>query len=75
MYHSIGIINDEKVPGLESISNYMKTVLAKMNQPSTNTITTLLKNNTTKKHLTYTVYLKPKRIILNMIYIYIYIYR
>ena len=56
MYQLIGIINDEKVPGLESMLNYMNNhFLAKMNQPSTNTIITLLKNNTTKKHITHTI--------------------
>ena len=44
MYQIIGIINDEQVPGFESILNYMsESLLAKMNQPSTNTIFTLLK--------------------------------
>ena len=35
MYQFKGIINDEKVPGLESIFNYMseKPFLAKMTQP------------------------------------------
>ena len=56
MYQLIGTSNGEKVPGLESILNYMnENLLAKMNQPSTNTIITLLKTDTTKKHITYTI--------------------
>ena len=44
MYQLIGIINDEKVHGLESMLDYMNEhLLAKMNQPPTNTIITLLK--------------------------------
>ena len=43
-----------------------------MNQPSTNTIVTLLKYNTTKKHITNTIQIKPKHITLkHNIYIYI----
>ena len=43
MYQFIGIVTDEQVPGLESILNYMNENLsAKMNQPPTNTIITLL---------------------------------
>ena len=51
MYQLIGITNDEKVPGLESILNHMN------NDPAINEHhyhITIKKKKTTKKHITYT---------------------
>ena len=42
-----------------------------MNQPSTNTITTLLKHNTTKSHITYTMDIQPTHISSNVTHIHI----
>ena len=36
MYQSIGITNDEKVPGLESISNYMNDNFFRKDDPAIN---------------------------------------
>ena len=64
MYQVIDVISDDKVPGLASIFIYInENLLAKMTPPSTNTITTLLKDNTTKKHIRYTIQIKPKHVI------------
>ena len=73
MYQFIGIISDEKVPGLENILNYMNDnfCLTKTTQPSTNTIITLLNNNITKHTITHTILVNTKHIISNIIYTHI----
>ena len=75
MYQLIGIINDGKVPGLESVLNDMKIFFSK-DDPAINEhhYHIILKNNTTKRHITYTIQIKPKHIILTIICMYVYIY-
>ena len=56
MYHFIGVINDEKVYGLESTLNYMKENFFSKDDPAINEHHYhITKNNTTKKHITYTI--------------------
>ena len=65
MYQFVGIIND-KAGGLEPLLDYMnKNCSVKTTQQQTNIIITLRKNNTTKRHITYTIQMLPKHTILN----------
>ena len=53
MYQFIGDINDEQVPGSESILNYMNNNSFSKDDPATNEHHFhITKNNTTKKHIT-----------------------
>ena len=66
IYQLIGIINDEQVLGLASILNHTNEhFLAKMNQPPTNTIITILKNNNEEAHNIYNID-ETKHVIFNM---------
>ena len=56
MYQFIGIINDEKVGGLESLLNHMNENLFSKDGPAINEHHYhITKNNTTKRHITYTI--------------------
>ena len=56
MYHFIGIINDEKVGGLEPLLNYMNEHFFSKDDPALNEHDYhIIKNNTTKRHITYTM--------------------
>ena len=56
MYQVIGITNDEKVPGSESALNYMNENPFSKDDPAINEHHYHnVKNNTTKKHITYTI--------------------
>ena len=58
MYQFIGIISDGKVPGLESILNYINESFYSKDEPAINEHRYhAIKNNTTKKHITYTIYI------------------
>ena len=68
MYHLIGTISDEKAPGLESIIVYMNENCFSKDDPAINEHHYhITKNSTTKKHITYTIYVKPEHIILEII--------
>ena len=56
MYHCIGIIGDEKVLGLGSILKYMNENSFSKDDPAINEHHYhIIQNNTTKKHITYTI--------------------
>ena len=56
MYQLISIISDKKVPGLESILNYMNEDLLNKDEPATNEHHYhITKVNITKNHITYTI--------------------
>ena len=68
VYQLIGIINDEKAGGLESLLIYTNESFFSKDDPAINEHhyhTT--KNNTTKRPITYTIQIKPKHIILKII--------
>ena len=70
MYQPIGIINAGKVPGLESILYYMNENLFSKDDPAMNEHHYhIQKNSITKKHITYTMMIQPKHIILKTTYI------
>ena len=56
MYQLIGIITNEKVPGLESILNYMNEDFVSKDDPAIHEHHFhITKHNTTKKHIPYTI--------------------
>ena len=64
LYQAIGSINDEKAPGLESILSYMNENSFIKDDPAINEhYYHITKNNTAKKHTTYTKHIRPKPII------------
>ena len=68
MYQPIGIISDEKVPGLESILNHMRENFFRKDDPAINEHHYhITKNNRTKKTITYTILIKAKHIISKII--------
>ena len=68
MYQFTIIINDEKVPGLESILNYMKESFFSKDDPAINEHRYhITKKHTTKRPITYTIQINPNHIILKII--------
>ena len=59
VYQPIGIINDEKIGGLESLLNYMNEHRFSKDDPAINEYHYHItkNNNTTKKHITHTIYI------------------
>ena len=61
----ICVINDEKVPGLGSVLKYMNENSSSKHDPAINEHHYhITKNSITKKHITYTILIKPDLIIL-----------
>ena len=68
MYQFLGVINDEKVGGLESLLHYMNEHFFSKDDPAINEHHYhIIKNNTTKRHITYTIEIKPKHTISKII--------
>ena len=62
MYQFVGDINDTQVAGLDSL-NYMNENLFSKDDPAINEHHYILLNdNITKRHITYTSYMKSTRI-------------
>ena len=56
MYQFIGSINDTKIPGLESILNYMNENFYSKDEPAINERRYhIIKSNTMKKYIIFTI--------------------
>ena len=61
MYQPIGITDDENVGGLEPLLNYMNENCSSKDDPAINEHhCNITKDNTTKRHITHRIYIKPK---------------
>ena len=66
MYQLIGIMHDGQMLGLESMFNFMNEHFFSKDDPAINEHHYHITKNNTKKHISYTRYIKPKHITLKI---------